>query len=120
MAKKAFGKVKLTERMQNIINGYLRTGLSDSRLQFVSITRVELNRDSSVASVYWDTFDVEKKGDCSEAVKGLAGKFRSLLANVLQVRHTPQLKFAYDNQFEAQAEIDRLLKNDLTSGEEDL
>ena len=121
MAKaKSFKKTKFEERLLHEMNGMIRREISDPRAAFLSFTKVELSHDYSVANVYWDTFDVEKKGDCTEAVKGLAGKFRSLLANVLQIRHTPQLKFAYDNQFEAQAEIDRLLKNDLTSGEEDL
>ena len=107
MAKKAFGKVKLTERIQNIINGYLRTGLSDSRLQFVSITRVVLNRDSSVASVYWDTFDANKRGDVKKAIDSAAAKIRQHLASVLERRSVPQLQFFYDSQFDAENKIDQ-------------
>ncbi|MBH48064.1 MAG: ribosome-binding factor A [Halobacteriovorax sp.] len=120
MAKvKSFKKEKFEERLLHEMNGMLRREISDPRASFLSFTKVELSHDYSVANVYWDTFDSDRKEDCSEAVKGLAGKFRSLLANVLQIRHTPQLKFAYDNQFEAQAEIDRLLKNQTNSSEGD-
>lgn len=117
MAKKAFGKVKLTERIQNIINSYLKTGLSDSRLTFVSITRVELNRDSSVASIYWDTFDSSKRGDTKTALASAAPKIRGHLAEILERRSVPQLQFFYDSQYEDESKIDRLLKEGSSSEE---
>ena len=119
MAKKVFGKVKLTERMQNIINGYLRTGLSDSRLQFVSITRVELNRDSSVASVYWDTFDANKRGDVKKAIDSAGPKIRSHLATLLERRSVPHLQFFYDSQFDDENKIDQLLREEQDDGSDE-
>lgn len=121
MAKaKSFKKTKFEERLLHEMNGMLRREISDPRVTFLSFTKVELTPDYSVANVYWDTFDTSKKEECAQAVNGLAGKFRSLLAHVLQVRHTPVLRFAYDNQFEAEQEINRLLADnkDSTSDEE--
>ncbi len=105
----SFKKTKFEERLLHEMNSMLRREISDPRVTFLSFTKVELTPDYSIANVYWDTFDASKKNDCEEAVNGLAGKFRSLLAQVLQVRHTPSLRFAYDNQYEAEQEIDRLL-----------
>ncbi|GAB4021227.1 MAG: hypothetical protein Fur0010_24220 [Bdellovibrio sp.] len=119
MANKNFGKVKLTERIQNIISSYLRTGLSDSRLQFVSITRVELNRDSSVATVHWDTFDSSKRGDAKKALESASAKIRSHLANILERRSVPQINFFYDSQYEDEAKIDQLLKSDASETDEE-
>ncbi len=105
------------ERIKNEINSLLRRELKDPRLSLMSVTRVELNQDYSVATVYWDTFDSAKRGDIKTAIEGTTGRMRSLLAKNLKVRHTPELTFVYDSQFEDEARIERLLKEDNPSSE---
>lgn len=118
MAKaKSFKKDKFEERLLHEMNSMLRKEIGDPRVTFMSFTKVELTPDYSVANVYWDTFDATRKDDCSKAVEGLTGKFRSLLARVLQVRHTPELRFAYDNSYEAEQAITRLLDGDKSDEE---
>jgi len=113
MAKKNnFKKEKFEERLLNEINSLLRTGISDSRLQRVSITKVELSPDYGYATVFWDTFDAGTRGDAKAAIESAAGRIRSELAKVLEVRHVPSISFVYDNQFEEEKKIMDLLKND--------
>ena len=120
MAKaKSFKKDKFEERLLLEMNSMLRREIGDPRVTFLSFTKVELSHDYSIANVYWDTFDASKKEDCSKAVEGLAGVFRSLLARVLAVRHTPQLRFSYDNQYEAELEITKLLDGTKSSEEDE-
>lgn len=107
------------DKIRNEISLMLRREIADPRLTMISITRVELNQDYSVAKVYWDTFDASKRGDAKKAIDGLTGKMRSLLAKNLDVRHTPILEFFYDSQFEDELKITQLLK-DATSNEEEL
>jgi ribosome-binding factor A len=107
------------DKIRNEISLMLRREIADPRLTMISITRVELNQDYSVAKVYWDTFDASKRGDAKKAINGLTGKMRSLLAKNLDVRHTPILEFFYDSQFEDELKITQLLK-DATSNEEEL
>ena len=109
-------KEKYQERILNEVNNILRFKLSDMRLQFVSATKVELDRDYSHAKVYWDTFDSSKKNEISEAMIASRGKFRSLLANTLNVRHIPQINFIYDAQYESELEITKLLDSEKTDG----
>lgn len=113
MARKSGSNSKpvFEEKIQKEINSLLRSELKDPRLMLMSVTRVELNQDYSVAKVYWDTFDSSKRGDVKSAIEGTAGRLRSLLAKNLKVRHTPVLSFIYDSQFEDEAKIDKLLKD---------
>jgi len=99
------------ERIQNELNIVLRREIADPRLNLCTVTRVELNPDYSVASVYWDTFDASKRGDIKKAIEGVSGRLRSILAKNLQVRHTPVLNFIYDSQFEDEMKITELLKS---------
>lgn len=113
MAKKdSFKKTKFEERLLNEINSLLRTGLSDSRLQKVSITKVELSPDYGYATVSWDTFDAGTRGDAKAAIEAAKGRIRSELAKVLEVRHVPSISFVYDNQYEEEKKIMDLLKGD--------
>lgn len=113
MARKSGSQSKpmFEERIKNEINSLLRTELKDPRLVMMSVTRVELNQDYSVATVYWDTFDSSKRGDVKAAIEGTGGRLRSLLAKNLKVRHTPELTFVYDSQYEDELKIEQLLKD---------
>lgn len=114
--KKSFKKDKYQERLLNEVNSILRTQVSDPRLQFASATKVELNQDFSVAKVFWDSFDVSKKDDISKGLNAVKGKVRSLLASSLGVRHTPEIVFVYDSQFESEQEISNLLNSEKDNG----
>ena len=106
MAKKDnFKKIKYEERLLNEIHGLLRAGTNDGRLARVSITKVELSPDYGYATVSWDTFDSGTRGDAKTAIEASAGRIRSELAKVLDVRHVPSLTFVYDNQFEEEKKI---------------
>lgn len=105
------------ERIKNEINMLLRREISDPRLSLCSVTRVELNPDFSVATVFWDTFDSSKRGDIKKAIEGISGRMRTLLAKNLQVRHTPVLTFTYDSQFEDEMKITELLNKASTDDE---
>jgi ribosome-binding factor A len=122
MARKKNANVNSKElfqdKIRNEISNILRREISDPRLNMISITRVELTPDYSQAKVYWDTFDASKRGDVKKAIEGVSSKMRTLLANNLQVRHTPVLFFYYDSQFEDELKITQLLNKSSTNDED--
>lgn len=105
-----FSKLKYEERVRDEINLALRRDFTDPRLVNVSITHVELTQDYSHAKVYWDTFNTKTRGDAKDAIEATAGRMRKLLASKMEVRHTPEIHFVYNSQFEDANKIDRLLK----------
>ena len=106
-----FSKLKYEERVRDEINLALRREFSDPRLVNVSVTHVELTQDYSHAKVYWDTFDVNKRGDAKEAIESTAGRMRKMLASKMEVRHTPEIHYIYNSQFEDSNKIDKLLSD---------
>lgn len=109
MAKKTFTKTKLEERIMNEINFSLRAVVNDPCLQFVSVTKVVLNGDFSQATCSWDTFDNTKRGDAKKAILKVAARLRGIISQKLELRHTPQLVFLYDDSFECEQNITELL-----------
>ena len=107
---KVSSKPKYEELVRNAINTALRRDFSDTRLTFLTVTRVELSDDYANAKVWWDTFDSQKRGDCSEAITAIKGRLRTLLASKLDLRHVPDFHFVYDSQFEDEKKIAELLK----------
>jgi ribosome-binding factor A len=114
-----FSKVKYEERVRDEINLALRREFADPRLVNVTVTHVELTQDYSHAKVYWDTFNAATRGDAKEAIESTSSRMRSLLASKMEVRHTPQIHYIYNSQFEDESKITKLLKSDGPSdGEE--
>jgi len=106
-----FSKIKYEERVRDEINLALRREFTDPRLMNVSITHVELTQDYSHAKVYWDTFNATTRGDAKVAIESTAGRMRKLLADKMEVRHTPEIHYFYNSQFEDANKIDLLLKD---------
>jgi ribosome-binding factor A len=106
-----FSKVKYEERIRDEINLALRREFADARLINVSVTHVELAQDYSVAKVYWDTFNAQTRGDAKDAIESTAGRMRKFLADHMSVRHTPEIKYIYNSQFEDENKISRLLNS---------
>jgi ribosome-binding factor A len=107
----SFSKQKFEEKILNEVNFCLRREFSDPRLQMCTVTHVELNQDYSVCKIFWDTFDAKHRGEVTTAIKGIAPKMRSLLAQKLDVRHVPTLSFFYNSQYDDEAKINKLLNN---------
>ncbi len=106
-----FSKLKYEEKVRDFINTALRREFADPRLVNVSVTHVELTQDYSHAKVFWDTFDVKKRGDAKEAIEATAGRMRKLLSSKMEVRHTPEIHYHYDSQYEDENKISKLLND---------
>ncbi len=106
-----FSKIKYEERIRDEINLALRREFADPRLMNVSVTHVELTQDYSHCKVYWDTFNATTRGDAKSAIETTTGRMRKLLAEKMEIRHTPEIHFIYNSQFEDAIKIDQLLKN---------
>ncbi len=107
---KTYKKKKFENSILEKVNYIIKFRLGDQRFKFVSITRVELSADLSHANIFWDTFDNAIRGDVKKAMSGVSKKVRALLSENLKVRHTPELHFFYDSQYESERYIEDLIK----------
>jgi ribosome-binding factor A len=84
-----------------------------ARAGLLTVTKVEVTRDGSVAKV--GVSFIGGEGDPGEAVAALArmaGFLRGEVGRRLGVRHAPELRFVHDRSGEHAARIDALLKED--------
>ncbi|MBF0350569.1 MAG: 30S ribosome-binding factor RbfA [SAR324 cluster bacterium] len=82
----------------------------DPRFQRVTISRVEMDMDSTYAKIYIAMFPPEHVEDVVISLNKAAGFFSSHLGKTLHTRHTPKLVFVYDHGFDDSMQIDSILR----------
>jgi ribosome-binding factor A len=83
----------------------------DPNLQGVSISRVDVTDDLSIARIYFTVLDNQK--GVKSAGKGLErakGFMRSHIAKALNLRFTPALQFRYDETAQKVEELDTIFQ----------
>ena len=95
---------------QEQISMILMREVKDEDLQFVTITGVDTTSDFSIAKVYYTVLDVSKKAKVKETLEKKAPFIRSKLAESVEIRHTPELKFVYDTSIAYGEHIERILE----------
>jgi len=114
---------RVAEAIRNELATLLLSKVRDPRLLGVSISRVEVPDDLSVARVFFTVFGGKK--EIKEAGKGLEsakGFMRSHIAKTLNLRFTPAIFFRYDDVVEKVAELEEIFQeiaNERESREDD-
>jgi ribosome-binding factor A len=83
--------------------------LSDPRLGFVTITRVEATQDVREAKVWFTTLGEGDRTSSQEALESARGVLQARVAAELRSRHTPHLTFLYDTAQEDAVALTRLI-----------
>jgi ribosome-binding factor A len=100
----------LGDEIRDIVANCLMGGqMNDPRLEFVTITNVKLTPDLQLASIYFRILDESKKSETKKGLESARGVFRHRLAEELEIRRVPNLRFFYDNSVEHGAKVDYLL-----------
>ncbi len=84
--------------------------VKDQHIKFVTITGVDMVNDLSHAKVYFTVLDNAKKDETIEALNNAASFIRTQLAERINLRHTPELKFIYDTSIEYGEHIEKIIE----------
>jgi ribosome-binding factor A len=110
MVSKARAK-RIAERIQQELSTLLLMDLSDPRFRGVTVTDVELDRELAYATVYVSVYDdPEREAEVMPALEGAKGYIRKALAEEIQLRTFPQLRFRWDDTLQRGARIEELLE----------
>lgn len=104
---------RIADMIQRELSELIRNEMRDPRVSLTSITGVEVSRDLAHAKVYVNFIAPAKEGsDHAQAVKalnGAAGFLRSQLAQTVELRTTPALRFIYDATSEKGQKLSALI-----------
>jgi len=101
---------RIAQRIQEELAELLIFEVSDPRLQGVFITDVNVDRELAFASVFVSAFEgAERKEEIIAGLEHAAGFLRRRLAQQVELRSFPQLRFNWDPTPEHADRIDRLI-----------
>lgn len=101
---------RLNHAFQEEISIILMKEVKDESIKFVTITGVDTSSDLSYAKVYYTVLNEAKKEETQEALKRASSFIRTKLAERVDVRHTPELKFIYDTSIDYGNHIDKIIE----------
>ncbi len=82
----------------------------DSLLKTITITGVDVTNDLGLAKVYFTSLLNEDHKTLEKQLNDdTAGYLRTQIADRIEIRHTPKIRFQYDNSIAYGNNIDRLI-----------
>jgi ribosome-binding factor A len=85
--------------------------VKDQKAKEAIITGVDVTNDLSYAKVYFTIYNRENKKEVLEALNTAEGFIRRCLADRIEIRNTPELRFIYDESEEYGKHIDEIIEN---------
>ena len=101
------------ERLNNLylaeLSKIIFKEIKNPLIKQVNLTAVEITNDLSYAKVYFTCMDNDKY-KVLEELNEAKGFLRSKLAETIDLRHTPELIFQYDNSIEYGNNIEKIIE----------
>jgi ribosome-binding factor A len=103
---------RVAEEFRQEVSSLLARGLKDPRITgFVTVTGAKMSPDLKEATVYVSIHAQEaERVRTLEGLQAAAPFLQREVARSLKLRHTPHLRFVYDESVERGDRIERLLK----------
>ncbi|MGC2310695.1 MAG: ribosome-binding factor A [Candidatus Babeliaceae bacterium] len=96
--------------LRHISTLFTQTALDDDRLKDLFINRVSLSPDKGICTVYFYTAQGQAHFEqVLDILKLYKPSLRKALAHAIKARYTPDLIFRFDEQYEKQQKIEKLL-----------
>jgi len=102
---------RLNDIFQKEISIILMTEVKDEDIKFVTITDVDTTSDLSFAKIYYTVLDESKKQKTEDRLNKASSFIRTKLAERVDIRHTPELKFVYDTSIAYGEHIEKIIDN---------
>ncbi|MFH1842820.1 MAG: 30S ribosome-binding factor RbfA [bacterium] len=109
---------KLNNSILKTLSELLQVAVKDPRVGFVTLSGVELNKDHSVARVFFSVMgDEEERARSFTGLKKARGFLQGRLGSTLRLRATPELRFEYDDSLDRSVILERRLRDLEAQGE---
>ena len=86
--------------------------INDYRIKSISITDVHVSKDLALAKIYFSYFQSKYELiDIQKSLMNAKGFMRKQLALILQSKYTPKIEFYYDDTYNKNEKILKLINN---------
>ncbi len=103
--------LKAAEAVRHVVGMAILAELRDPRVRDVTMTRVEMTPDMREAKVFVSIMgDTAKQNLCLHGLQSARGFLQSKIAEGIDTRYTPRLRFVLDQGVKRSLEIARILR----------
>lgn len=103
---------RVAEQIREEVSQILATEVSDPGIGLVTITRVKVTGDLSLARIYWTLLgDRAERVKTEKSLKRAAPYVRHLLSSRLALRRVPDVQFQFDEAAAAQDRVEQILSD---------
>lgn len=101
-------RAKIEARIRERVAYCVEFELSDPRASFITITRVEVSSDLSIAKIHYSVLGGPgERNRVARMLEDASGFVRGQVGRVLRTRNVPRLRWFYDDSIEYQADVER-------------
>jgi ribosome-binding factor A len=102
---------RVAEQIKEEVGQILSTEVADPGIGLVTVTRVKVTPDLSLARVYWTVIgDAKERKTTEKALTRAAAYVRHLLSTRMSLRRSPEVIFTYDQSVAAQDRVEEILQ----------
>jgi ribosome-binding factor A len=113
MAKRNNRSKRINDLIQTALAEIIQREAKDLRFGMITITDVSVTHDLAHAKIFVSVLDDSKAAEVLAALNNAAKYLRYSLANAVELRVTPELKFIYDDSIVRGHRISSLINNAL-------
>ena len=106
---------RLNNNFQEVISEILHKEVKDPNLKFVTVTGCEITNDLSSCKVYFTTLS-DNRDEVLKSLKSASSFIRGEISKRIEIRHTPEIRFVFDESIEYGNKIEKIL-NDINNKE---
>ncbi|MDR1075818.1 MAG: 30S ribosome-binding factor RbfA [Xanthomonadaceae bacterium] len=101
---------RVSAQLRRELGTLVRQAVQEYGIPSVSVSDVEVTRDLAHAKVYVIALQSGRSQEAVKALRELSKELRHRLAQVVRMRHVPELNFLYDDSVDRGERIDALLR----------
>jgi ribosome-binding factor A len=102
---------RVAEQIREEVSQILSTEVADPGVGLVTVTRVKVTPDLSLARVYWTILGTAaERKETQKALARAAAYVRHLLSTRVNLRRSPEVLFTYDQSVAAQDRVEQILQ----------
>ncbi len=102
---------KINQAVKEEVGNIIQKEVKDPRLEFVTITQVDVSRDLQHAKVYFTVLgNTDKIKEVQTGLDSARGFIRRLVGQRVRMRYTPEINFIFDQSVEYGMHIEETIE----------
>lgn len=102
---------RIAEELKKEISDIIMHKIKDPRIEFVTVTDVELTNDLQQAKVFISVLNDKNKDDTLDGLEKANGFIRSEIGKRIRLRKVPEILFKYDESLAYGNKIDSIIRD---------